>query len=216
MNRTHVALADDHTVLRAGLCAQINAQAALVVVGEAATGIETVSLVQETGPRVLCLDLSMPGWGSATTIACVRVVSPDTRILVLTMHDDPAYARAALAAGADGYLLKTAPLSELLAAIRNIATGARVIDKSLQGALAESPQQTADQLQLSRRASEVLQLLANGHAHQDIADRLFLSVQSVETYRARLRAKTGLKSHADFVRYGLEAGLLALPEPTEH
>ncbi len=211
MSRTHVVLADDHTVLRAGLCALINAQADLVVVAEAATGVEAAALVQETGPRVLCLDLSMPGWGSATTIARVRAVSPRTRVLVLTMHDDPAYARAALAAGADGYMLKTAPLPELLAAIRSVANGAQVIDKTLQGVLSDSPRGATGQVELSRRESEVLQLLASGHTHQQIADRLFLSVKSVETYRARLRTKTGLKTRADYVRYGLDTGLLVSP-----
>ena len=211
MNRTKVVLADDHAILREGLRALISIQADLEVVGEAATGMEAIDRVQETIPRVLCLDLSMPGWGSGPTIARVNQVSPRTRVLVLTMHNDPAYVRSALAAGAAGYFLKSSPSHELLAAIRATATGARVIDSALQGVLEDAPP-PAGLPQFSRRETEVLEHLVKGHTHQEIADLLFLSVKTVETYRARLREKTGLKSRADFVRYGLDAGLLNAPE----
>lgn len=213
MPRTRIVLADDHVILREGLRALINAQADLEVVGEAASGTETVDRVQATEPRVLCLDLSMPGWGSATTIARVTQLVPRTRVLVLTMHNDPAYVRSALAAGAAGYFLKTTPFPELLAAIRAVAAGGRVIDPAL-GDVLESQPPAAGQSQLSRRETEVLELLVKGLTHQEIADQLFLSVKTVETYRARLREKTGLKTRADFVRYGLEAGLIGAA-PTE-
>jgi DNA-binding NarL/FixJ family response regulator len=211
MTRTKVVLADDHAILREGLRALINAQADLEVVGEAGTGTETVDRVQELNPRVLCLDLSMPGWGSGSTITRVCQLSPRTRVLVLTMHNDPAYVRSALAAGAAGYFLKTSPSPELLGAIRTTATGGRVIDPTLQPLLDGAPPATGA-LQLSRRETEVLELLVKGHTHQEIADLLFLSVKTVETYRARLREKTGLKSRADYVRYGLDAGLLSASE----
>lgn len=214
MTRTAVVLADDHAVLREGLRVLISAQPDLEVVGEAGTGTETVDRVQEAAPRVLCLDLSMPGWGSGPTIQRVRAVSPRTRVLVLTMHNDPAYVRSALAAGADGYFLKTTPFPDLLAAIRAVAAGTRVIDPSLQAMLDDAPP-VADPPQFSRRETEVLELLVKGHTHQEIADLLFLSVKTVETYRARLREKTGLKTRADFVRYGLDTGLLASPEGGE-
>jgi two-component system response regulator NreC len=207
MNRTTIVLADDHALLRTGLRALIDEQADMVVVGEASNGLEVVDRVQEHLPRVLCLDYSMPGWGIAATIARVREVSPRTQIMVLTMHDDPAYARAAFAHGANGYFLKTSPLAETVAAIRDVAKGETVIDGSLREALQDAPD-AKSQNELSRREIEVLQLLAKGLTHQEIADRLFLSVKTIETYRARLRAKTGLKSRADFVQYGLEAGLL--------
>jgi DNA-binding NarL/FixJ family response regulator len=213
MNRTKVVLADDHAILREGLRALINAQADLEVVGEAGTGTETVDRVRDLNPRVLCLDLSMPGWGSGPTIARVCQLSPRTRILVLTMHNDPAYVRSAFAAGAAGYFLKTSPSPELIAAIRATAVGTRVIDPTLQGVLDDAPP-PAGPPQLSRRETEVLELLVKGHTHQEIADLLFLSVKTVETYRARLREKTGLKSRADFVRYGVDAGLLAPSEGT--
>ena len=122
MNRTRVVLADDHAVLREGLRALIGSQPDLEVVAEAGTGPEAVDRVRDTAPRVLCLDLSMPGWGGAATIERVRAASPRTRVLVLTMHDDPAYIRVALAAGADGYVLKTTRAPDLLAAVRAVAS----------------------------------------------------------------------------------------------
>ncbi len=211
MPRTRVVLADDHAILREGLRVLINAQPDLEVVAEAATGAEAVDRVQETLPRVLCLDISMPGWGNGPTIKRVTAASPRTRTLVLTMHNDPAYARTALAAGAAGYVLKTTPLPNLLAAIRAVAAGARVVDPALEGAF-DGPPTPAGAPPFSRREAEVLELLVKGHTHQEIADALFLSVKTVETYRARLREKTGLKSRADFVRYGVDAGLLAAPD----
>ncbi|MDY3561842.1 response regulator transcription factor [Gemmata sp. JC673] len=219
MPRTRIVLADDHVILREGLRALISAQPDLEVVGEAASGAETVECVQATEPRVLCLDLSMPGWGSATTINRVTQLAPRTRVLVLTMHNDPAYVRSALAAGAAGYFLKTTPFPDLLAAIRAVATGAQVIDPAL-GDVLDGPPPPAERSQLSRRETEVLELLVKGLTHQEIADLLFLSVKTVETYRARLREKTGLKTRADYVRYGIEAGLLGpagteAPKPTE-
>lgn len=213
MNRTEVVVADDHAVLRDGLRVVINSQADLVVVGEAATGPEAVDRVQATRPRVLCLDLSMPGWGGTTTIEKVRAVSPRTKVLVFTMHDDPAYARTAVAAGADGFLLKTNPTAVLLNAIRSVAAGKTVIDPLLRPVLDEPAERPLQGVAgLSRREREVLDLLVRGHTHQEIADRLFVSVKTVETYRARVREKTGLKTRADFVCYGVDAGLLATKE----
>lgn len=217
MNRIDVVLADDHALLREGLRVLIGAQPDLAVVAEAGTGPDAVERVREFQPRVLCLDLSMPGWGLVPTIERARECSPRTKILVVTSHDDPAYARAALAAGANGYVLKSAASAELVAAIRTVAAGGTVLGASLQDAVGEP---TATNRELSPRERELLALLAQGLTHQVIADRLFLSVKTVETYRARLKAKTGLKSRADFVRYGLETGLLLpsdadAPRPAE-
>jgi two-component system response regulator NreC len=130
------------------------------------------------------------------------------------MHDDPEYLRNAMNAGADGYMLKTALPTELLAAIRAVAVGEQVIQDSLRTAIndADFNKSTRGPQLLSRREKEVLALLARGHTHQEIADKLYLSVKSIETYRARLRDKTGLKSRADYVRYGLDSGILHYPD----
>lgn len=214
MSRTSVVLADDHAVLREGLRSLIDAQPDLIVVGEAATGPDALQCVKEQTPRVLCLDLSMPGPGSGTIIAGVAPLSPRTRTLVVTMHDDPAYIRSSFAAGAAGYVLKSSPLPGLLAAIRAVAVGQRVVDPTLEQALVSTPA-PVDPGRFSRRETEVLELLVQGHTHQKIADILFLSIKTVETYRHRLREKTGLKTRADFVRYGLDIGMLATTDTAE-
>jgi DNA-binding NarL/FixJ family response regulator len=217
VNRIRIVLADDHAILREGLRTLIDYQRDLRVVGEAGTGQEALERVRETQPRVLCLDISMPGWCAVYTIEQVCAASPATRILVLTMHDDPAYFRSAFAAGALGYHLKTAPVDGLLGAIRNVAAGNRTVDPSLQNALNEPPADHPSRgySQLSRREREVLDLLVRGHTHQEMADKMFLSIKTIETYHGRIREKTGLKTRADFVRFGLEAGLLQSAEANE-
>lgn len=210
MTPIRVVLADDHSLVRDGLRLLLTAEPDIVVVGEAGSGPEAVDRAAATTPRLLCLDLSMPGWGVYPTIERIKAVSPGTRVLVLTMHDDPAYVRSALGAGADGYVLKTSRGPALVAAVRAVAAGTRVIDPALADALRDTqPGPPGGPVTLSRREQDVIALLARGHTHQEIADRLHVSVKSVETYRSRLRAKTGLKTRADFVRYGIEIGLLS-------
>lgn len=204
MSRTRVVLADDHVMFREAVRTLLAGRLELEVVGEAGTGPRAVELVRELQPHVICLDLSMPGWGLAVTVEKVLAACPGTRVLVLTTHDDPEYVRVAAATGASGYVVKTASAAELVAAVRAVAAGERSFPPTPAG----TPDTAGEPVPLSRREREVLELLARGLTHQQAADRLFLSVKSIETYRARLRAKTGLQTRADFVRYGLEAGLL--------
>jgi DNA-binding NarL/FixJ family response regulator len=197
----------------------INAQPDLEVVAEAATGEEALRLAREAKPDVVLMDLSMPGAGGIDATAEIRRACPATRVLVLTMHDDPAYLRSVLAAGASGYLLKRAADTELLSAIRITHRRGTFLDPSLAGAVVEEafgrrtrpgkgdrPGDT-----LSDREREVLRLVAEGHTNQQVADRLKLSIKTVETYRARLMEKLGLRSRADLVRYALSTGILTSP-----
>jgi DNA-binding NarL/FixJ family response regulator len=218
MRKTRVLIADDHAVLRAGLRMLINAQPDLEVVGEAADCPEALRKARELSPDVLTLDLSMPGGGSVKVIERLREECPPTRVLVLTMHDDPAYLRAVLAVGGSGYVVKTAADTELLTAIRAVARGRTFIDLDLAAnkgqemfgnAQGSHPARaTAPAPALSPREREVLQLLAQGHTNQFIADRLFLSIKTIETYRARIADKLGLRSRADIIRYAIEIGLI--------
>ena len=191
-------LADDHPVLRGGIRAVLDAEPDLRVVAEAGDGPAAVAAAREHAADVVLLDLSMPG-GGAAAVPLLLAARPGLRVLVLTMHADPAYRRACEAAGASGYLLKTAGVPEVVAAVRAVAAGGTAFD----------PEPAAPPGGLSRREREVLEYLVRGHTHQVIADRLSVSVKTVETYRARIREKTGLKSRADLVRHGLAAGLLA-------
>jgi DNA-binding NarL/FixJ family response regulator len=218
MKKTRVLIADDHAVLRAGLRMLINAQPDLEVVGEAADCQEALRKAHELKPDVLTLDLSMPGGGGARVIERLRVECPATRVLVLTMHDDPAYLRAVLAVGGAGYVVKTAVDTELLTGIRAVAQGRTFVDLHLTGSHgraafdapndAPSAKTASAASALSQREREVLGLLAQGHTHQVIADKLFLSIKTIETYRARIAEKLGLRSRADIIRYAIELGLI--------
>jgi len=213
-----VFLADDHGVLRGGLRALISAQPDMEVVGEAADGVNAERGILETKPDVVLMDLSMPGRGGLETIASVRQKRAMTRVLVLTVHDEPGYLRAALLAGALGYVVKNAAEAELLAAIRAVARGRAFTDVSI---VASRIGRRADGFGgpptlslLSEREREVLGLVAEGYTNREIADALSLSVKSVETYRGRVMEKLGLATRADLVRFALECGVLAAGKST--
>src|SRR5262245_28708572 len=213
MARIRVLLADDHAVLRTGLRMLISSQRDLEVVGEARDGDDAVRKAAALRPDVALVDISMPGAGGIKAIERIRQAAPTTRVLVLTMHDVPAYLRAAVAAGASGYVVKRAADSDLLAAIRDVHRGRTVLDPALaarvvQGGLRRrSPAGPTPTGLLSQREREVLELVAQGYTNQQIADHLGLSVKTVETYRARLVEKLGLQSRAELVRYALDSGL---------
>ncbi len=213
-----VLIADDHAVLRAGLRMLIGAQADMQVVGEAADGDEAVRAARETRPDVVLMDLTMPGSGPASggirAIERLREEQPGVRVLVLTMHDVPAYLRTALAAGAAGYVVKRAADAELLSAIRDVHRGRPVLDPARaasvhQSAVGRRPVGGPTAGALSPREREVLDLIAQGYTNQQMADRLGLSVKTIETHRSRLVEKLGLRSRAELVRYALDSGLFA-------
>jgi DNA-binding NarL/FixJ family response regulator len=207
-------IADDHAVLRAGLRMLLEAQHDIEVVGDAGDGAEVVQKARALQPDVVLLDLSMPGPHSGEVIRQVLRASPKTRVLVLTMHDDPAYLASAMAAGAAGYVVKKVADSELLSAIRAVHAGRTFVDltqslgspsHAVAGTSRTESQQPKD---LSRREREVLRLLAQGHSNQQIADHIRVSVKTVETYRTRLREKLGLKGRAELYRFAVESGIL--------
>ena len=213
MSKIRVLLADDHAVLRAGLRMLINSQQDMEVVREAADGREAVSQALEPEVDVVVMDLSMPGGGGVQAIESIRTRRPELPILVLSMHHDPAYVRTALAAGARGYIAKESADTELLAGIRTVREGKLFVDPSLAASVvSEAFSRPAGTAVLSERERQVLGLLCRGHTNQEVADRLFVGVKTAETYRARLGRKLGLKNRADFVRYGLESGILTAPE----
>lgn len=206
MAKIRVLLADDHAVLRAGLRMLLAAQRDIEVVGEAADSRAALAQVLELKPDVLTLDLTMPGGGSVKLIERLAQECPQTRVVVLTMHDDPAYLRTVMAAGGSGFVLKSAADSELLAAIRAAAQGRIFVHA--QSAAENQPPRKPGAANLSQRELETLVYLAQGHTNQEIADRLFLSVKTIETYRARITEELGLRTRAELVRYAQEAGLL--------
>ncbi|MFQ5599386.1 MAG: response regulator [Candidatus Krumholzibacteriia bacterium] len=219
VTKTHVLLVDDHAVLRSGLRLLLQRQPDIEVVGEAGDGSEAVDLARELEPQVILLDLSMPGLDGLQALSALRRVSPESRILVLTMHSEGSYLREALKAGAAGYILKLATDTELIAAIRAVARGGVYVHPAMMRCLLEDlapsgpgaagEEAAAGWATLSEREREVLILVARGHTNAEAAEQLYLSVKTVETYRARGLEKLGLHSRAGLVKYTLAHGLLS-------
>jgi two-component system, NarL family, response regulator NreC len=214
MATIRVVLADDHTILRAGLQSLLSAQADIDVVGEADDGAAAIELIQNVQPDVVLLDITMPGMNGLDATREIKRMYPATQVLILTMHDDDAYLRQALHAGASGFVLKRADDRDLLSAIRAVAKGEIYVHPSMSKALvggimpARPRAQKDPQHQLTARELEVLQLLAQGYTNQEIAHRLVLSVKTVETHRAHVMEKLGLKTRAELVRFALQESLL--------
>jgi DNA-binding NarL/FixJ family response regulator len=213
--RTRVLLVDDHALLRSGLRLLIGAQPDLEVVGEAGDLAQALGLARSRHPDVVTLDLTLPDGSGLAAIETLRAAAPAARILVLTMHEDPALVRSALAAGASGYLAKSAADSALIAAIRAVERGRFFVEVQNREAMEAlvTPGRVvsgapAPIAMLSGREREVLVLLAQGHTNQAIADRLALSVKTVESYRARLLQKLGLKNRAELTRLAIDLGLV--------
>jgi two-component system response regulator NreC len=204
-----IVLADDHQVVRAGLRLLLQAEDGFEVVAEAGDVETTERRVAAYRPRVLILDLNMPGGSSLPAIPRLRDTAPETQIVVLTMQNDPAFAREALRAGAIGYVLKEAADSELVQAVRLAAEGRTYLNPELGARLAAEPQITAGPPDdLSARELEVLRLIALGHTNIEIASRLYLSVRTVESHRAHIQQKTGRSSRAALVAYAREHELV--------
>jgi two-component system response regulator NreC len=208
---TTVVLADDHRVVRKGLRMLIAADPSLHVVAVAGTVPDAVRMARAHRPGVLVLDLNMPGGSSLESIPELRELAPDTAIVVLTMQDDPAFARQALQSGAAGFVLKEAADGELLEAVRIAAGGGTYLNPGLGARLAAAPPAPAGPPDdLSERELEVLRLIALGHTNAEIAEQLYLSVRTVESHRAHIQQKTRRSSRSELVRYALENGLVDL------
>jgi two-component system response regulator NreC len=204
-----VVLADDHAVIRRGLRLLVDAEADMQVLAEAADVPDAERLTRAHRPRVLVLDLNMPGSSGLDAIPNVREQSPDTAIVVLTMQDDPGFARQALQAGALGYVLKEAADSELLQAIRLAADGDTYLNPRLGARMAAQPPAPAGRPDdLTEREAEVLRLVALGHTNTEIAAQLYLSPRTVESHRSHVQRKLRLSTRAELVRYALEHGYL--------
>jgi len=204
---TRIVLADDHAVVRSGLRLLLDRTDGLEVVAE--TGDAESALRSTLGhkPDVLILDLNMPGeLTSLEAIPRVAEVSPGTRVVVLTMQEDPEFARRALRAGAVAYVLKEAADDELVEAVRRAAAGQNYVTPRLGAALAAPPPGPPGDL--TERELEVLRLIALGHTNHEIAEQLFLSVRTVETHRAHIQHKLDRTTRAELVRFALDTGLL--------
>lgn len=214
-SKIRVLIADDHAILRSGLRMLIDAQLDMTVVGEAASGKDAIQLARETKPGVVILDITMAEGGGLKAISELSKGPNPPHILMLTMHEEPAYLRTALSAGASGYVLKKSVDADLLSAIRAVSRGRTYVDSELATGLiqhaipdrARENRKTADVL--SERELQVLKLVAEGFSSREIAEQILVGIKTVETYRGRFAEKLGLKTRADIVRYALEVGILS-------
>jgi len=211
-----VLIVDDHAVVRAGLAMLVDAEDDLQTVGEAGSAREAIFEARSSKPDVVLMDVMMPDQSGIEVLPQVLHEHPGTKVLILSMQDDPRYVREAFEAGASGYVLKEAADAEVVSAIREVAGGGRYVHPELGARLvaAESEERRrAEEDPLSDREREVLRLLALGHTNQEIAKQLYISVRTAETHRAHIMQKLRLSSRAELVRYALGQGLLE--EPTE-
>jgi two-component system response regulator NreC len=202
-----IVLADDHVVVRSALRMLLEAEPEFEVVSEAGDAEEAARKVRGHHPQVLVLDINMPGGSGLAAVPKIREESPETQVVVLTMQNEPAFAREAMQAGALGYVLKEAADAQLVQAVRMAAAGETYLQPELGARLAAEPDGgTPDDL--SDRELEVLRLIALGHTNSEIAEQLFLSVRTVESHRAHIQQKLRLTTRSELVRYALERGLV--------
>ncbi len=206
-----IVLADDHAVVRRGLELLLDAEDDFEVVASIGDVEAAIRTTRGYKPDVLVLDLNMPGGSSLDAIPEILAASPGTAIAVLTMQDEPAFARQALGAGALAYVLKEAADDELVTAVRRAASGQTYLNPALGARMAAEPATPAGPPDdLSEREVEVLRMIALGHTNAEIAEQLYLSIRTVESHRAHIQQKLRRSSRADLVRYAREHGLVEL------
>ena len=206
-----VLIVDDHAVVRTGLRRVLDAETDIETVAEAPDAERAIFEAIESTPDVVLLDVMMPGKSGIEALPSLLQAVPEAKVLILSMQDDPRYVREAFAAGASGYVLKEAADTEVVDAVRAVASGEQYVHPTLGARMvaadAEARRRSgADPL--SDREREVLRLLALGHTNQEIASMLFISVRTAETHRAHIMRKLGLSSRAELVRHALAEGLL--------
>jgi two-component system, NarL family, response regulator NreC len=202
---------DDHAVVRSGIKLLLEREDDIEVVGEAGNAKDAIFRARALKPDVILLDVVMPGQSGIEVLPALLKEAPDTKVLVLSMQDDPSYVREAFGAGASGYVLKEAADEEVVAAVREIASGRSYVHPALGARMvaAEAQERAAAEADpLSDREREVLRLLALGHTNQEIAKMLYISVRTAETHRAHIMQKLRLETRAELVRYALSHGLV--------
>ena len=216
--RTTIVLADDHPIVRQGLRGLLEADPDLVVVGEATDGDQAIDLVDRFAPKLLVVDLKMPGLDGLAVTREVRRRSPGTRVLVLSMHANQAYVTQALSAGAAGYVTKETDIANLVQAVHEVASGGHYLSPTISGLVIEAylkkgqggsldPHDT-----LTERERQVLRIAAESSSIAEIAARLSVSPRTVENHRANLMRKLGLRTQTDLLRYCLRRGILPIDD----
>ena len=213
MNRVRVMVADDHTLVRAGLIKLLESMPGITVVGEAGDGLALLKLAEELKPQLVMMDIAMPGLNGIEATARLAKSCPDIRVMILSMHQNEEYVRQALRHGASAYLLKDAAPMELEQAIAAVLRGETYLSPAVSsGVLSDYVQRLRSdeptENPLTPRQREVLQLIAEGQSTKEIARRLDLSVKTVDTHRSQLMKQLDIHEVAGLVRYAMRTGLV--------
>jgi two-component system, NarL family, response regulator NreC len=216
-SQIRILIVDDHAVLRAGLSMLLNAEEDMLVIAESADAEQALQKVLELKPDVVLVDISMPGVNGLDLLKEMKGKAPDSKFLILTMHNDEGYLRIALSTGASGYVLKQAANNELLSAIRVVSQGGTYLHSMHKSLLFENESQENQDTpsamdiemyhRLSPREKEIFRLIAMGYTNRQAAEELYLSEKTIETYKSRLMTKLGLHSRIELVRYSLRLGV---------
>ena len=218
MKKLRIVLADDHLIVRQGMRALLNMQPDIEVVGEASDGHELLELVWKLKPQVVITDIAMPNLNGIEACRQIRARQPSVQIIVLSMYSNTAYVLRALRAGAQAYLLKDDDFTEVLRAVNAVSTGHRylspqVSEQVLDALLMhENKHPEEAEVVLTPREREIIQLVLEGNTSQQIAEKLSISIRTVEKHRANFKAKLGINSQADLVRFAIAQGIVVLQE----
>ena len=222
MQKIKILLADDHSVVRAGLRALFKISSDFLVIGEASDGEETISLVSKYKPDIVLLDISMPKMNGIEATKTLKEINKAIKILILTIHEEAEYIQEIIRAGADGYVLKSAEKREIFAAIRAVASGERFFSPDVSRVMIDgfirqtdrqnnSPAVISEKV-LSKRELEILGMIAKGYSSLEIAEKLFLSVNTINTHRNNIMRKLGVHEIAGLVRYAIQNGIAYVGE----
>lgn len=222
MKKLRILFADDHSIVRNGLRALFRSTPEFSIVGEATDGETAVELAEKRRPDVAILDISMPKINGIEATRIIKEKHPNIKVLVLTIHEDEAYAAQIIRAGGNGYILKNAEKNEILAAVRAVANGEQffspgisrlMIEKFIQRVREEESEPRPQNFPLTKREKEILQHIAHGLTSREIAEKLFLSLSTVNTHRANLMQKLDIHDTAGLVRYAIQSGLVKVESP---
>jgi RNA polymerase sigma factor (sigma-70 family) len=218
VKKTRIILADDHTIVRQGLRQLLMGERGFEIVGEAETGLEAVALVERLRPDVLVLDVMMPEINGIEVARSVKRRSPDTKVIILSMHDSEAFVVESLRAGVSAYLLKQTTSEDLVKAIHQAMKGQRYLSPSISDQLINNyMRQFEDEAfdvydTLTPREREVFNLVAEGYTNSQVADKLSISVRTVERHRTKCMHKLELESQTDLIRYAIQRGVIPLTD----
>jgi len=213
MDKIKILIVDDHAIMREGIRALLDLQEDIEVVGEACDGNEAIEKARELGPDVAIMDIAMPGMDGLEATRRMRKKNPNLRVLVLTQYDNREYILSVIKAGASGYVPKRALSSELVTAIRAVHNGESFLYPSAASALIEDYLQHVDEEpydRLTQREREILKLIADGNTSREIADKLFISLKTVQGHRTKIMEKLNLHNRTELIKYAMRKGLASL------